>query len=53
MSNRVICVVKGHDEPDKYLIRRIIQFSYLEGAKRDRQFSIFCYVDLAEGSTKL
>ena len=38
MSNRVICAVKGDGEPDKDLIGRVIQFSYLEGSKGDRQF---------------
>ena len=35
MSNRVICVVNGDDEPDKDMIGRIIQYSYLERSKRD------------------
>ena len=46
-----LCIFKRIDDNDKVLIGRIVQFSYLEGSKKERQFSS-SYVDMSRKSQR-
>ena len=46
-----MCLFKRVDDPSKSLLGRIVQFSYLKGNKRARQYSSD-YVDMTKASYK-
>ncbi len=46
-----LCVFRRVDCKDKYLLGRIIQFSYMQGSKRERQYSSD-FVDLTKNTYK-
>ena len=45
VKNCDLCIFRRVDEPSKYALGRIIQFSYMSGTKKNREFSSD-YVDL-------
>ena len=51
MRSGDLCIFKRMDSKTKCLVGRIIQFSYLQGTKRERQYSSD-YVDLSKASHK-
>ena len=46
-----MCLLKRVDDPSKLLLERLVQFSYLKGKKRARQYSSD-YVDMTKASCK-
>lgn len=47
VKNCDLCIFKRVDDPSKYALGRILQFSYMSGTKKNREFS-GDYVDLDE-----
>lgn len=46
-----LCIFRRVDNDSRYLVGRAVQFSYLEGSKKERQYSS-SYVDLSKESFK-
>ena len=49
MSAGDLCLFKTVDDEEKYIIGRVIQFSYLRGSKREREYSSN-YCDISKQS---
>ena len=51
LKSEDMCLLKRVDDPSKLLLGRLVQFSYLKGKKRARQYSSD-YVDMTKASCK-